>query len=481
MDHTVDPDAQLKGYKYKEVDYTFSNGNFSSSIDVNGQLVHGISYYPNNQPRSISVQGGGESYSYTLSGMKFKQERQELVDGQIETEERYYIGGVEFVDGVMQTFYFPDGRMVLDKESKEIFAQYKIKDHLGNTAVVFQDKDLDDVVIDEEAADAFNLELEVLQRDFYYPFGLSMEGAWIAGSTDDPRMDYRYNGKELSQVTGLYAYGARYYDPTIGRFTGVDPIADQFAFVSPFNYAENEPIAHIDLWGLQKFYAGNGVYLGQFDGSDELRLIASAYSNAAAVAKEGAKNSSKNQYVLPYLMENSTKLYMQEELNSVYDDFAKKYKNTTSGEYAMAVWEGSFTDESGTSFKGYQLGKTVYKKKSGMGGANVPISDSTIPSSHSSNWERYSAIHNHPFGAVDNFSGIDNLARGGPRYGFYDTNDLGWAIKNKAYISLVVGSSNEIATFNPFEYKENIGSYKNDAYFRNRIIRRAISYRTIGE
>ena len=99
----------------------------------------------------------------------------------------------------------------------------------------------------------FNLELEVLQRDFYYPFGLSMEGAWIAGSTDDPRMDYRYNGKELSQVTGLYAYGARYYDPTLGRFTGVDPIADQFAFVSPFNYAENEPIRHIDLWGLQKY------------------------------------------------------------------------------------------------------------------------------------------------------------------------------------------------------------------------------------
>ncbi len=33
---------------------------------------------------------------------------------------------------------------------------------------------------------------------------------------------------------------------------GGDPIADQFAWVSPFNYAENEPVRHIDLHGLQK-------------------------------------------------------------------------------------------------------------------------------------------------------------------------------------------------------------------------------------
>ncbi len=33
---------------------------------------------------------------------------------------------------------------------------------------------------------------------------------------------------------------------------GVDPISDQFAFVSVYNYAENSPIKHIDLHGLQK-------------------------------------------------------------------------------------------------------------------------------------------------------------------------------------------------------------------------------------
>jgi RHS repeat-associated protein len=64
-----------------------------------------------------------------------------------------------------------------------------------------------------------------------------------------------YNGKELHSDFGLgmYAYGARYFDPSIGRFIGVDPISDEFPFVTTFNYAENEPIANIDLHGLQKF------------------------------------------------------------------------------------------------------------------------------------------------------------------------------------------------------------------------------------
>lgn len=63
---------------------------------------------------------------------------------------------------------------------------------------------------------------------------------------------YLYNGKEKVGGTGLYAYGFRYYNPATARFIGVDPISDKFAFVSVYNYAENEPIAHIDLHGLQK-------------------------------------------------------------------------------------------------------------------------------------------------------------------------------------------------------------------------------------
>ena len=88
----------------------------------------------------------------------------------------------------------------------------------------------------------------------YYPFGMSMEGSWNQSNTAEPENNYLYNGKELDQDFGLdwYHYVARMYDAQIGRFTGVDPISDQFAWVSTYNYAENEPIANIDLHGLQK-------------------------------------------------------------------------------------------------------------------------------------------------------------------------------------------------------------------------------------
>ena len=63
-------------------------------------------------------------------------------------------------------------------------------------------------------------------------------GDWYA--TTSPENKYQYNGKELNEELGLNwnDYGARYYDPSIGRFTGVDPISDQFPHVSTYNYAE---------------------------------------------------------------------------------------------------------------------------------------------------------------------------------------------------------------------------------------------------
>ena len=39
----------------------------------------------------------------------------------------------------------------------------------------------------------------------------------------------------------------------------MDPIAADFAHVSGYNYAENEPVGHIDLWGLQKETAKHDV------------------------------------------------------------------------------------------------------------------------------------------------------------------------------------------------------------------------------
>ena len=46
--------------------------------------------------------------------------------------------------------------------------------------------------------------------------------------------------------TGLYYYGARYYDPQTSVWLAVDPMAEKFAGWSPYNYTFNNPIIFTD-------------------------------------------------------------------------------------------------------------------------------------------------------------------------------------------------------------------------------------------
>jgi len=62
---------------------------------------------------------------------------------------------------------------------------------------------------------------------------------------------YLYNGKEMDRMNGLnmYDYGARFYDPQIGRFHSIDPLSEKYNFQSPYVYASNNPIRFIDING----------------------------------------------------------------------------------------------------------------------------------------------------------------------------------------------------------------------------------------
>ena len=148
---------------------------------------------------------------------------------QLDTTIRFYIGGFEFLDDEPEAFNIGDGRIVLTDSIPRF--QFRIADHLGNTVVFFEDKDLSGTISTNIPTDPDSA--EVLQRNLYYPFGMQLEGTW--DPLTDPRADYLYNGKELEEELGLnwLSYGARMYDPAIGRFPSVDPIADQFAWASP--------------------------------------------------------------------------------------------------------------------------------------------------------------------------------------------------------------------------------------------------------
>ncbi len=58
-----------------------------------------------------------------------------------------------------------------------------------------------------------------------------------------------FNGKELDTETGLYYYGARYYDPRVSIFLNVDPLTEKT--MTPYAYTNNNPINLIDPTGMK--------------------------------------------------------------------------------------------------------------------------------------------------------------------------------------------------------------------------------------
>jgi RHS repeat-associated protein len=80
----------------------------------------------------------------------------------------------------------------------------------------------------------------------YLPWG-EVLGEQKAAQFSTP---YQFNGKELDSETGLYNYGARYYDPSLSLWLGVDPLADQMPGWSPYNYVFNNPINLTDPTGM---------------------------------------------------------------------------------------------------------------------------------------------------------------------------------------------------------------------------------------
>jgi RHS repeat-associated protein len=111
--------------------------------------------------------------------------------------------------------------------------KYNIDDHLGSSAMQ----------LDTTGA--------IISREEYYPFGETSFGSY-------GKKRYRFCGKEKDEESGLYYYGMRYYSAWTCRFMSVDPLAGKYPYLTPYQYASNDPIGAIDIDGLESTKEGGG-------------------------------------------------------------------------------------------------------------------------------------------------------------------------------------------------------------------------------
>jgi len=93
---------------------------------------------------------------------------------------------------------------------------------------------------------------EILEENNYYPFGLKHKGYNnVINGTDHP---YGFGSmeeqNEFNGTLGWIDITARNYDPALGRWMNLDPLAEMMRRHSPYNYAFNNPIFWTDPDGM---------------------------------------------------------------------------------------------------------------------------------------------------------------------------------------------------------------------------------------
>ncbi|RZJ72576.1 RHS repeat-associated core domain-containing protein [Flavobacterium sp.] len=256
-DSSTDPSG-FKDVVDETDDYDYdANGNLTS--DLNKGVVK-INYNHLNLPKTIAFSNGNQIvYHYNADGEKvFKEVTEGTVISKVD-----YLNGFQYLNGLLQFFPTPEGyvRNTSISGANNYNFVFQYKDHLGNIRMNY-------------AVDPRTQELKIVEQDHYYPFGLKhanyLDGkktfqeenlAVVLKAPGNPPpavilpldYNYKYNGKEWQDELELnfYDYGARNYDPAIGRWMNIDPMAEKSRRFSPYVYALNNPVYFIDPDGMQ--------------------------------------------------------------------------------------------------------------------------------------------------------------------------------------------------------------------------------------
>lgn len=173
---------------------------------------------------------------------RFSRNNKKIVDGLGggETTTRFIGSLYDETSGIGGRYVFLGSMRVA--EVRGGVAMYYLTDHLGGTNLLTDEKGLVKELCEYLPFGGFSR---------HEKFGAPQETAW-----------FYFTGKQLDEETGLYYYGARYYNPLIGRFITPDTIVqapNNPQTLNRYTYCNNNPVNLIDPTGhswWKKFWKG---------------------------------------------------------------------------------------------------------------------------------------------------------------------------------------------------------------------------------
>ena len=132
-----------------------------------------------------------------------------------------------------------------------------------------------------------NLDGEVVQHIEYVPFG----EVFIEERNNVWNTPYLFNAKEFDEETGMYYYGARYYDPRLSLWMSTDPKSEEAPAWSPYRAFFNNPIAFVDPDGKWEENADGNLVANKGDNAKSLaEYLNTSHGIAAKMLSEQGYN-----------------------------------------------------------------------------------------------------------------------------------------------------------------------------------------------